>query len=88
MINAASPASGDWLPSVAAGFSAEDEAVLLQIFASFPRTPAPRMRATLSMVMQEDAVAPLFAALTGLVACFAEARLGLGVAARRGLPHA
>lgn len=66
---------------------AEDEAVLLQIFASLSSTSPSRMRDTLGMVMREEAVAPLFAALTGMVACFAEARLGLGVAARRGLHH-
>ncbi|WP_375398343.1 hypothetical protein [uncultured Sphingomonas sp.] len=61
---------------------AEDEAVLLEIVGKVRIISSSRTLATLGMIMQEDAVAPLAAALAGVAECFTQAGLGLGLASR------
>jgi hypothetical protein len=54
---------------------AEDEAILLHLFRAMHDTPPDRMLAVLSLVVMEDATAPLLAALTGIARRLADAGL-------------
>ena len=60
---------------VRCGFVNEDEALLLSLFATLRSGDSARMRATLEMLVTEDAVGPLLAACATITARLIEAEL-------------